>query len=471
MEWHGFSRSGAQWGKWTAFVAQRQKEVGCYLEIDPARGAAQAASTDTPLAGVPFAVKDNIAVNGFHLTCGSRMLRNFISPYTATAVARLQAAGAVVVGKTNLDEFGMGSSTENSALMETRNPWDLSRVPGGSSGGSAAAVAAGMAAFALGSDTGGSVRQPASFCGIYGLKPTWGAVSRYGLVAYASSLEVIGVMARTVDMTEKAFTVMKGQDPADHSSLTYAAAAPKPPAPQQHAPKKGKLVIGVPEQCAAVPMHPDVAKTLAATRARLEKLGHEVRTVSFPTFDHIVSAYYVIATAEASANLARFDGVRYGARVEKADNPEAMMIASRTQGLGDEVKLRILLGTYVLRSGFQDEYYLRAQKIRTAIRNDFDRAFGGVDLVLMPVYPVPPFARGSAEADPFQQKLADIFTCAANLAGLPALSFPAAVESGLPIGMQLLAPAFAEGLLFTACRELEKERPCPAAPGLPAEWR
>ncbi len=483
MEWHGFSRSGAQWRKWIAFVAERQKEVGCYLELDPERGAAQAGSADSPLAGVPFAVKDNIAVRDFHLTCGSRMLRGFVSPYTATAVAKLQEAGAVVVGKTNLDEFGMGSSTENSALMETRNPWDLTRVPGGSSGGSAAAVAAGMAAFGLGSDTGGSVRQPASFCGIYGLKPTWGAVSRYGLVAYASSLEVIGVMARTVDMTERVFSAMKGQDPADHSSLTYQPATPRAAASSQPASsrpaassqsaasKKGKLVIGVPAQCAEVPMHPDVKKTLEATQARLRKLGHEVRTVSFPTFDHIVSSYYVIATAEASANLARFDGVRYGARVEKADNPEAMMIASRTQGLGGEVKLRILLGTYVLRSGFQDEYYLRAQKIRTAIRNDFDRAFGGVDLVLMPVYPVPPFKRGSDEADPFQQKLADIFTCAANLAGLPALSFPAAVESGLPIGMQFLAPAFAEGLLFSACRELEKELPCPAAPGLPAEWR
>jgi len=227
----------------------------------------------------------------------------------------------------------------------------------------------------------------------------------------------------------------------------------------------------VPRECADVPMHPDVKKTLEKTRRTLKDLGHDVSEVPFPTLDHVVSSYYVIATAEASANLARFDGVRYGHRTTRSDTPEAMMVASRTEGLGDEVKLRILLGTYVLRSGFQDEYYLRAQKIRTAIRNNFQKAFSGVDLVLMPVYPVPPFERGSAEADPFSQKLADIFTCAANLAGLPAMSFPAGLESGLPIGMQFLAPAFAEGLLFSLCRQLEKAFPSPDAPGFPAGWR
>jgi aspartyl-tRNA(Asn)/glutamyl-tRNA(Gln) amidotransferase subunit A len=465
MNWHDVATQKASLDGWKAFVGSRDGEIGSFLQFDPDLGAAETARAGAgaapTLAGVPFAVKDNIAVRGFRLTCGSRMLKDFVSPYTATAVERLQRAGGVVAGKTNLDEFGMGSSTENSALRETRNPWDPRRVPGGSSGGSAAAVAAGLAAFGLGSDTGGSVRQPASFCGIYGLKPTWGAVSRYGLVAYASSLEVIGVMAKTVDLTEQAFSLMRGQDPRDHSSLAWQP----PPV------KGGALTIGVPRECAAVPMHPDVKKTLEATRRRLSDLGHRVTEVSFPTLDHVVSSYYVIATAEASANLARFDGVRYGHRTAKADNPESMMVASRTEGLGDEVKLRILLGTYVLRSGFQDEYYLRAQKIRTAIRNDFQRAFGGVDLVLMPVYPVPPFARGSAEADPFSQKLADIFTCAANLAGLPALSFPAGLESGLPIGMQFLGPAFSEGLLFSACRELEQSFPSPDAPGFPAGWR
>jgi aspartyl-tRNA(Asn)/glutamyl-tRNA(Gln) amidotransferase subunit A len=460
MDWHGVAAEGKTRERWKAFVASRQDQLGCFLQFDPALGAADAASSG-PLAGVPFAVKDNIAVLGFRLTCGSRMLRDFVSPYSATVVEKLQRAGGIVAGKANLDEFGMGSSTENSALMVTRNPWDPGRVPGGSSGGSAAAVAAGLAAFGLGSDTGGSVRQPAAFCGIYGLKPTWGAVSRFGLVAYASSLEVIGVMAKTVDMTATAFSVMRGEDPRDQSSLPWQPAAQR----------SGKLTIGVPRECAAVPMHPDVKKTFEKTCRALKELGHGVLDMSFPTLEHVVSSYYVIATAEASANLARFDGVRYGHRTARADTPEAMTIASRTEGLGPEVKLRILLGTYVLRSGFQDEYYLRAQKIRTAIRMDFQKAFEGVDLVLMPVYPVPPFQRGSADADPFTQKLADIFTCAANLAGLPALSFPAAVESGLPIGMQFLAPAFGEDLLFSACRQLEKAFPSPDAPGFPAGWR
>ncbi|MGA2642540.1 MAG: Asp-tRNA(Asn)/Glu-tRNA(Gln) amidotransferase subunit GatA [Spirochaetia bacterium] len=460
MEWNGVTTSGKSAEKWRAFVEARQRDLGTFLQFDPALGSADS-SSEGPLVGVPFAVKDNIAVRGFRLTCGSRMLRDFVSPYTATVVEKLQAAGGVVAGKTNLDEFGMGSSTENSALMETRNPWDLRRVPGGSSGGSAAAVASGQVAFGLGSDTGGSVRQPAAFCGVYGLKPTWGAVSRFGLVAYASSLEGIGVMAKTVDMTETVFSVIRGQDARDHSSLSW-----QPPLP-----KKGPWRIGVPRECADVAMHAHVKKTLEKTRSLLRELGHDVQEVSFPTLDHVVSSYYVIATAEASANLARFDGVRYGHRTARADTPEVLMIASRTEGLGPEVKLRILLGTYVLRSGFQDEYYLRAQKIRTAIRMDFQKAFDGVDLVLMPVYPVPPFERGSAEADPFSQKLADIFTCAANLAGLPAMSFPAAVEAGLPIGMQFLAPPLAEELLFAACRQLEKVFPSPDAPGFPAGWR
>jgi aspartyl-tRNA(Asn)/glutamyl-tRNA(Gln) amidotransferase subunit A len=459
MDWHGIATAEGRRDTWKAFARKRNEELGCFLQLDPELGK-DGFTPDGPLSGVPFGVKDNIAVRSFRLTCGSRILRDFVSPYSATAVERLVKAGAVVAGKTNLDEFGMGSSTENSALLETRNPWDPRRVPGGSSGGSAAAVAAGMVPFALGSDTGGSVRQPASFCGVYGLKPTWGAVSRFGLVAYASSLEVIGVVAKTVDFAEQAFTVMRGQDPMDHSSLPWQPAALK----------KGKLSIGMPRECAEVPMHADVKKTLERTRGLLTDLGHTIREVSFPAFEQVVSSYYVIATAEASANLARFDGVRYGHRASQADNPEEMMLLSRTEGFGDEVKLRILLGTYVLRSGFQDEYYLRAQKIRTAIRMDFEKAFRGVDLVLMPVYPVPPFERGGADSDPFSQKLADIFTCSANLAGLPAMSFPAAVENGLPIGMQFLAPAFAEDLLFDACRQVEKVFPSPDAPGYPKGW-
>ncbi len=459
MDWHGFATAEGLREKWKSFARARDKELGCFLQLDPELGQKEA-SPQGPLAGIPFGVKDNIAVRSFRLTCGSRMLRDFVSPYSATVIERLQKAGAVVAGKTNLDEFGMGSSTENSALLETRNPWDARRVPGGSSGGSAAAVAAGIVPFALGSDTGGSVRQPAAFCGVYGLKPTWGSVSRFGLVAYASSLEVIGVVAKTVDLADQVFAVMRGQDPMDHSSLPW-----QPPAE-----KKGRLRIGVPRECTAVTMHPDVKKTFERTQSMLRDMGHSLEEASFPTLDHVVSCYYVIATAEASANLARFDGVRYGHRAEHADNPEEMMLLSRNEGFGDEVKLRILLGTYVLRSGFQDEYYLRAQKIRTAIRRDFEKAFSAVDLVLMPVYPVPPFERGGSDSDPFTQKLADIFTCSANLAGLPAMSFPAAQENGLPIGMQFLAPAFAEELLIDACRQVEKVFPSPDPPGYPKEW-
>jgi aspartyl-tRNA(Asn)/glutamyl-tRNA(Gln) amidotransferase subunit A len=334
-------------------------------------------------------------------------------------------------------------------------------VPGGSSGGTAAAVAAGIVPFGLGSDTGGSVRQPASFCGVYGLKPTWGAVSRFGLVAYASSLEVIGIIAKTVDLAEQVFTIIRGQDPRDQTSIAWSS--PTPPSRPWR--------IGVPRECAAVAMHPDIATALERTRRTLRSLGHEVAEISLPTLDHVVSAYYVIATAEASANLARFDGVRYGHRAAGSDTPEELTISSRTEGFGNEVKLRILLGTYVLRSGFQDEYYLRAQRIRTAIRRDFEKIFGDVHLVLMPVYPVPPFVRGGADSDPFTQKLADVFTCAANLAGLPGMSFPAGLENGLPVGMQFLAPPLGEGLLFSAARELEKLLPSPDPPGYPAAWR
>jgi aspartyl-tRNA(Asn)/glutamyl-tRNA(Gln) amidotransferase subunit A len=467
MDWQKALAPGAGRERWTKLAVERGERVGCFLHLDADLGRTQTdavaarAAAAGPLSTVPFAVKDNIAVRSFRLTCGSRILRDFVSPYSATAVERLQKTGAVMVGKTNLDEFGMGSSTENSALQETRNPWDLARVPGGSSGGSAAAVAAGIVPFALGTDTGGSVRQPAAFCGLYGLKPTYGAVSRYGLVAYASSLEVLGIVSKNVATLETVFEAVRGQDPRDHSSLPWTPVCRA---------GLGKR-IGIPRECAGVPMHPDVKKTLERTRTRLKELGCTIEEVPFPTLAHVVSSYYVIATAEASANLARFDGVRYGSRAPGTENPEALMTATRNAGFGDEVKLRILLGTYVLRSGFQDQYYLRAQRIRTAIRNDFARAFEGVDLILMPVYPVPPFVRGSAEADPFTQKLADIFTCSANLAGLPALSFPAGIENGLPIGMQLLAPAFAEERLFDTCRELEQGFPSPDPPGFPAEWR
>jgi aspartyl-tRNA(Asn)/glutamyl-tRNA(Gln) amidotransferase subunit A len=464
--WLGLASDSKRVGVWLARVRQLEEKLGAFLQLNPQLGGAPKGSKTGKsgrLAGIPFGVKDNIAVRDFRLTCGSRLLRHFVSPYTATAVQRLQTEGAVVAGKTNLDEFGMGSSTENSALGQTFNPWDLSRVPGGSSGGSAAAVASGMVAFSLGSDTGGSVRQPAAFCGVYGLKPTYGAVSRYGLVAYASSLEVIGIIARDLDLLEEVFSVMRGQDPLDHSSLPYA-----PPQERAGGRAGGKpFRLGVPDLGSAS-LYPEVQRVWDASLKSAQGLGFAVQPIELPTLEYVVSAYYVIACAEASANLARFDGIRYGERIgDLSANPEELVRLSRSRGLGAEVKLRILLGTYVLRSGFQDQYYLRAQRIRTAIRRDFDRAFQEVDLVLMPVYPCPPFASAAAGAgglDAFQQKISDIFTCSANLAGIPALSFPAGIEGGLPIGMQFLAPAFGEKRLFRASARFAEQFPVPSCP-------
>jgi aspartyl-tRNA(Asn)/glutamyl-tRNA(Gln) amidotransferase subunit A len=371
-------------------------------------------------------------------------------------VQKLLERGAVPVGKTNLDEFGMGSSTENSGFGMTFNPWDLERVPGGSSGGSAAAVAAGLVPFALGSDTGGSVRQPAAFCGVYGLKPTYGTVSRFGLVAYASSLEVIGVIAREASMIREVFSVIRGQDPRDHSSVQYTETRPGK--------RRNQFVVGVPD-LGAIPLYEEVQSSWEKTIDALKDLGFTLKQIELPTLEYLVSAYYVIACAEASANLARFDGIRYGTRTEElSGNPEKLVRLSRSRGLGDEVKLRILLGTYVLRSGFQDQYYLRAQRIRTAIRREFEEAFSEIDLVLMPVYPCGPFKWGSEGLDPFSQKLSDIFTCSANMAGLPAVSFPASVEGGLPIGMQFLGPPFAEERLLQACERVAEVFSVPTCP-------
>ncbi len=464
-------------------VTARNQQLGAFLEFDPERGAAVSAEhcleavnrgqragdnpPDSALATVerlPFAVKDNIAVDTFSLTCGSRMLERFRSPYSATAVARLCAAGATVVGKTNMDEFGMGSATENSALAQTHNPFDRSRVAGGSSGGSAVAVAAGMVPFALGSDTGGSIRQPAAFCGVYGLKPTYGSVSRYGLVAYASSLEGIGVLASSVDLTEAVFQVMRGQDEMDHSSLATPAELVGASSVAQTGTRVGVLTgdLGLDDQVAA-----GYQRSIEV----LQQLGYRFERVELPTLEYCVPAYYTIAAAEASANLARYNGVRYGLRPDYAENPEELVRAAREQGFGPEVKLRILLGTYVLRSGFQDQYYLRAQKIRTAIRNDLTRIFQSVDLLFMPVFPVQAFGHGAEGLSPFQQKLADRFTSTANLSGLPALALPMGLENGLPLGMQLMAPAFHEHRLFQVARVLEEELPPPVPPQYPPLWQ
>jgi aspartyl-tRNA(Asn)/glutamyl-tRNA(Gln) amidotransferase subunit A len=453
-------------------VLSRDRDLGAFLEFDPSRGFKLAEADQTPQAeadrvarldGLPFAVKDNIAVRGFSLTCGSRILEKFRSPYTATAVARLLSAGSVVVGKTNLDEFGMGSSTDNSALGITNNPWDRDRVAGGSSGGSAVAVAAGMVPFALGSDTGGSIRQPAAFCGVYGLKPTYGAVSRYGLVAYASSLETVAVAAASVDLTETVFRRLRATDEMDHSTIAC---------PTELCDASGAIDTGLRIGVLGGDLGLDEATEAAYRRTtrELERLGLSVSQVQLPTMEYSVPAYYTIAAAEASANLARYTGIRYGLRPDYAENPDELVRLTRDQGFGPEVKLRILLGTYVLRSGFQDQYYLRAQKVRTAIRNDLERLFGSVDVLVMPVFPTVAFPHGQAGLSAFQQKVADRFTTTANLAGVPALSIPVGVEAGLPVAVQVMAPAFHEHRLFGVARILEQEMPLPSPPDYPPLW-
>jgi len=453
--------------QYSRIVRERNEKVHAFLEFDPGRkvavGRSETPSDASPLNGMPFAVKDNIAVEGFRLSCGSRILEGFSSPYTATAVQRLLDTGAIVVGKTNLDEFGMGSSTENSSYGPTENPWDKTKVAGGSSGGSAAAVAAGMVPFALGSDTGGSVRQPASFCGVYGLKPTYGSVSRYGLVAYASSLEVIGVASRTVAIAEAVFNVMRGSDMMDQTSMDAGSEA------VEQAAQPVKTIGALTGELGLVPA---VERAYRLSIERLKKFGYQIREVTLPTLEYVVPVYYTIAAAEASANLARFNGIRYGVRPDYAENPDELVRSARDSGFGSEVKLRVLLGTYVLRSGFQDQYYVRAQKIRTAVRNDFARVFTDVDLVLMPVFPTLAFASGGKgdALDPFQQKVADRFTSAANLAGLPALSIPVSIEERLPAGIQLLGRSFAEPQLFEVARRMEEEFPAQNPPDFPSKW-
>ena len=444
---------------YSSFIKEKDSSVGSFLSIDPEKGVALSGGSTGSMSGIPFGVKDNIAVESFDLTCGSKILEGLKAPYTATSVKKLIAEGAVVVGKTNLDEFGMGSSTDNSALKVTNNPWDKDRVAGGSSGGSAAAVAAGLVPFALGTDTGGSVRQPASFCGVYGLKPTYGVVSRYGLTAYASSLDVVGVISKTPRQSRTVFNIIKGQDIRDNTSVYHPGSS-----------NGGKVetvgVLKVPEGS----LNPEVERSYSLSIQRLEKIGYSVKEVSIETMDYVVPVYYTIATAEASANLARYTGIRYGYRAENAGTPGELMEKTRNGGFGDEVKLRILLGTYVLRSGFQDQFYHRAQKIRTAIKNEFDKLFGELDLIMMPVFPTPSFRHGESELDPFQQKVADKYTCTANLTGLPAISVPSSVEDGLPVGVQFMAPAFEEDRLFTIAEETGKIFSSPDAPVYSLPW-
>ena len=407
-----------------------------------------------PLAGVPVALKDNLCTRGVPTTCSSRILEGWLPPYDATVVERLAAAGAVVVGKTNLDEFAMGSSTENSAFGVTRNPLDLTRVPGGSSGGSAAAVAAGFAPLALGSDTGGSIRQPAALCGVVGVKPTYGAVSRYGLVAFASSLDQIGPFARTVSDAALLLEAIGGHDPRDSTSIREPAAG------LTGVLDRGVegLRIGVIEELSGDGLEgiaDDVRSRLGEAASALDEAGATVETTSVPSTVYGLSAYYVIAPAEASSNLARYDGVRYGLRVD-APNAGDMNTATRTAGFGDEVKRRIMLGTYALSAGYYDAYYGKSQKVRTLIVQDFARAYEEFDLLLCPTAPTTAFPIGEKTADPMTMYLNDVCTIPSNLAGHPAMSVPFGVgDDGMPVGVQILAPAMGEPTMFQAAAVLE----------------
>jgi aspartyl-tRNA(Asn)/glutamyl-tRNA(Gln) amidotransferase subunit A len=406
-----------------------------------------------PLAGVPVALKDNLCTRGIATTCSSKILEGWLPPYDATVVQRMRAAGAVFVGKTNLDEFAMGSSTENSAFGPTRNPRDLSRVPGGSSGGSAAAVAAGFAPIALGSDTGGSIRQPAALCGVVGVKPTYGAVSRYGLVAFASSLDQIGPFSSTVYDSALCLEVIGGHDPLDSTSI------PGPAASLLDVLDRGVegLRIGLVSELMGEGIAPDVAARVEQAARALEKAGAKVDTASVPAATYGLSAYYLIAPAEASSNLARYDGVRYGLRVD-APNTAEMNELSRTAGFGPEVKRRIMLGTYALSAGYYDAYYGKAQRVRTLIINDFAKAYEHFDLLLSPTSPTTAFELGAKVSDPLTMYLNDVCTIPSNLAGQPAMSVPFGVgDDGLPVGVQLLAPLQAEATMFRAAAVLEAE--------------
>ena len=406
------------------------------------------------LTGIPLAVKDNIVTRGLRTTCGSRILEHYAPPYESTAVARLRADGGLILGKTNLDEFAMGSTTENSGFFPTRNPWDLNRVPGGSSGGSAAAVAALEAPGALGSDTGGSIRQPAAFCGVVGLKPTYGRVSRYGLVAFASSLDQIGPLARTARDAAMILQVVSGYDPMDSTSA-------RRPAEKFVEALEGDvrgLRIGLPAEWFSSGLDPRIDAAVRRAAATLEAVGCEVVGVDLPHTECAIAAYYIIALAEASSNLARYDGMRYGHRSSRIGALEETYRNSRNEGFGDEVKRRIMIGTYVLSAGYYDAYYLKASKVRTLIKQDYLRAFEQADVLMGPTAPSLPFLQGDKIADPLEMYLSDVYTVTANLAGIPGVATTCAfTPEGVPIGLQLLGPHFGEGRLLRVAHVLEQE--------------
>jgi len=436
-------RVAAMESRLNAFITLCAREAMEQAEIADQRITAGSAS---PLTGIPLAIKDIFATRGVRTTCASKILERFVPPYDATAIAKLRAAGTVFLGKANMDEFAMGSSTENSAFGATRNPYDLSRVAGGSSGGSAAAVAADECLGALGTDTGGSIREPASFCGVVGLKPTYSRVSRYGVIAYASSLDQVGPLAKTVRDAAILLREIAGVDARDATCSARSV-------PDYELALTGEVEamrIGVPREFFVEGMEPGVEAAVQSALKRFEALGARVFEISLPHTDYAIAAYYLIATAEASANLARYDGIRYGLRVE-ADNTLDLYNRTRDLGFGAEVKRRIMLGTFALSAGYYDAYYLKAQKVRTLIRQDFERAFQHCDIIVTPVAPTTAFKLGEKTADPLQMYLSDIFTISVNLAGLPGLSVPCGYDSvGMPIGLQLIGPPFGEEMILRA---------------------
>jgi aspartyl-tRNA(Asn)/glutamyl-tRNA(Gln) amidotransferase subunit A len=447
----GAGRGGLNAVVWADPDASRREAAGLRARVDAAQGSRPRHGSGTELLGVPVAVKDNIATLHLPTTCGSRILEGYVSPFEATAITRLRAAGAVVVAKTNMDEFAMGSSTEHSAYGPTLNPLDRGRVPGGSSGGSAAAVAAGLVRIALGSETGGSVRQPAAFCGVVGVKPSYGRVSRYGLVAFGSSLDQVGVFGATVDDAALAMEVIAGWDPMDSTSARLAV---PPYRAAAHESVEG-LVVGRPKEYFPNSLDPRVRERCDRALDALREFGATVKDVSLEHTDLAIPVYYIVAPAEASSNLARFDGVRYGLRARGGDGLHGMYEATRSEGFGPEVTRRILLGTYVLSAGYYDAYYKKAQAVRALIAADFAGAFGSVDVLFTPTTPTPAFPLG-AKSDPYEMYMSDIFTATANLAGVPAMSVPIGRVDGLPVGGQLIAKHFEEGAMFKAAFALER---------------
>ena len=437
-----------------ASIRENDPSIRAYLSVLEEKAMGQAAETDrrrargetlSPLAGVPAGIKDNICTKGAATTCASRMLEQFIPPYNAHVIEKLEEAGAVTLGKLNMDEFAMGSSTENSFFQITHNPRDPSRVPGGSSGGSAAAVAAGEAAFALGSDTGGSIRQPAAFCGVVGMKPTYGTVSRYGLVAFASSLDQIGPLTRDVADSAMVMDCIAGHDSRDSTSIRMD----KLPYASQLGQDIRGIKIALPEEFFGEGLSEDVRKGIQLAARRFQDLGAEIVRVSMPALTHALPAYYIISSAEASSNLARFDGIRYGYRSPDYEDISSLYKNSRSEGFGEEVKRRIMLGTFALSSGYYDAYYKKALQVRTLITRDYSRIFAACDCILSPVAPTTAYKIGEKTANPLEMYLGDIYTVPVNIAGLPGLSMPcAAASDGLPVGMQLIGPAFSEPLLY-----------------------